>query len=75
MRTEYRISGSTSVTFRENGAVHEMVMDETLLLVSSSPTDDSRPDIECHIQILILYTCILDHELIASKSILYSVVY
>ena len=43
MRTEYQISGSTSVTSRENGALHEMVIDEALLIVSRSPTDDSGP--------------------------------
>ena len=43
MKTEYQISGSTSVTSRENGAVHEMVMDESLMVVSTSPTDDRRP--------------------------------
>ena len=32
MRTEYQMSASTSVTSRENGAVHMMVIDEPLLV-------------------------------------------
>ena len=37
------MSGSTSVISRENGAVHEMLIDELLLIVPRPPTDDSRP--------------------------------
>ena len=43
MRTEYQISGSTPVTSRENGALHDTVIDEVLLAVSRFTTDDSRP--------------------------------
>ena len=41
MRTEYQISGSTPVTSRENGALHEMVTELALLVTIKSPTADS----------------------------------
>ena len=37
------MSGSASVTSRENGAVHEMLIDEVLLFVTKSLTDASGP--------------------------------
>ena len=43
MKTEYQISGSTPVTSRENGALHDTVTDEVLLAVSRFTTDDSGP--------------------------------
>ena len=43
MMTEYQISGSTPVTSRENGALHDTVIDEVLLAVSRFTTDDSSP--------------------------------
>ena len=43
MRTEYQISGSTPVTSRENGALHEMVTELALPLDFKSPTADSGP--------------------------------
>ena len=44
MRTVYQISGSTSVTSRENGAVQEMVIESVLLVVLRSLTDCSEPE-------------------------------
>ena len=41
MRTKYQISGSTPVTSRENGAVHEMVTELALLVTIKPPTADS----------------------------------
>ena len=43
MRTEYQISGSTPVTSRENGALHDTLMDEALLTVSRFTIDDNSP--------------------------------
>ena len=44
MRTEYQISGSTPVTFRENGALHEMVTELAFLASTfTPPTVDSWP--------------------------------
>ena len=45
MRTEYQISGSTPVTSRENGALHEMVTVPALLVALKPPTADSGPEI------------------------------
>ncbi|CAI8047494.1 hypothetical protein GBAR_LOCUS26248, partial [Geodia barretti] len=42
MRTEYQISGSTPVTSRENGALHEMVTELALLVALNSPTADTK---------------------------------
>ncbi|CAI8033361.1 hypothetical protein GBAR_LOCUS18820, partial [Geodia barretti] len=42
MRTEYQISGSTPVTSRENGALHEMVTESALLVALKSPTADTN---------------------------------
>ncbi|CAI8013979.1 hypothetical protein GBAR_LOCUS8792, partial [Geodia barretti] len=42
MRTEYQISGSTPVTSRENGALHEMVTELALLVALNSPTADTN---------------------------------
>ncbi|CAI8008563.1 hypothetical protein GBAR_LOCUS5863 [Geodia barretti] len=54
MRTEYQISGSTPVTSRENGALHEMVTELALLITLISPTADSGPKI-CHCGIVTLH--------------------
>ena len=43
MRTEYHMSGSTSVTSREKGAIQDTVIVVALLLTSNSPTAESVP--------------------------------
>ena len=44
MRREYQASGSTSVTSRENGGVHDTVTELDLLLTLISTTFDTGPE-------------------------------
>ena len=52
----YQTSGSTLLTSRENGALHEMVMELLLPSALKSLTEDSKP-----------VTCYYNHDCIASS--------
>ena len=44
MKTEYQISGSTPVTLKVKGGVHEMLTDEEFLKAFKSLTAESKPE-------------------------------